>query len=99
MDADLAAFGIRPPERIEEDAQDEGEAFEVWPENWEIVQIFQLLDDAWRRNAYTGRTEGLRWEAAESVMRMMAVGDTKAVFLGLKLMSAAALPLLNRRAG
>lgn len=98
MDADLAAFGIRPPARLEEDGGEDDE-FEVWPENWETVQIFLLLDDAWRRNHYTGRVEGLRWETAESVMRMMGVGDPKGTFLGLKVMAAAAQPRLNRRGG
>lgn len=93
MADDLAAFGIAPPAQVDDDGDD----FEVWPENWETLHVFLLLDDAWRRNAYTGRVEGLRWETAESVMRMMAVADAKGTFLGLKVMAAAALPLLNRR--
>lgn len=94
MEADLAAFGIARPANVEEDGSDD---FEVLPENWETVQIFTLLDDSWRRNPYTGRVEGLRWETAESVIRMMGVADAKEMYLGLKVMAAAALPLLNRK--
>lgn len=95
VEADLAAFGIARPENVDEDGEDDG--FEVWPENWETVRLFALLDDAWQRNPYTGRVEGLRWETVESVMRMMGVVDQKEMYLGLKVMAAAAQSRLNRK--
>lgn len=95
VESDLAAFGIAPPERIEEESDDDW--FDVWPENWETVRLFALLDDSWRRNGISGRVEGMRWETAESVMRMMDVADMKETFLGLKVMAVAAMPLLNRK--
>lgn len=87
---DMAAFGVadfEPPEwMLEEQAPEE---FGVLPENWETVNVFLACSTQWTRLA-DGRPSMLRYEAVESVMRMMKV-DPADVFWRMRVMEQAAL--------
>ena len=64
-EADARAYvGAPPPPPAE---------FGVWPENWPAVQVFMAMQTQWRRNAMTGRREGLIYEALDRVMRWCGV--------------------------
>lgn len=80
----------------DEEVEDEGARYEVWPENWETVQAFLALSTQWRVNAFTGKFLGLIYSSVESTLRMMKIDNTPEVFHGLRVMEAAALEALNR---
>lgn len=73
----------------------------VWPENWMTIQVFVRLNTQWRRHldGMSGANIwiGLRYDAAEVVMRMLAIPrrEWPDTFERLTLLEATALPLLN----
>ncbi len=94
LEAALEAVG----DEIEEEAPED---FEVWPENWQTVEVFRAMQTQW---SVIGRMDavlfqGLRYEALEPVFRLLDVpkksrGD---VFFELRSMEHAALKILNSR--
>ncbi len=79
----------------EEDAET-GAGYEVFPDNWETVQVFLVLASQWRRDPMTGRLEGLNYPSVESAMRMMKIESTAEVFHGVRVMEFAAMRVLNK---
>ena len=100
MEADLDALGISRADIEPDEAEDEDEAFEVWPENWETVQVFVALGTCWRVDGFNGRWLGLDRTQIDSTLRLMRVpiARRREVFEDLLVMEAAALPVINRRA-
>lgn len=94
---DLAALGLRLDEDVEDD--DGADDFEVWPENWDAVQVFAAMAGHWRRDPLSGGYVGLDYPAVESVMRMLKVADTASTFRDLQTMERVALPVLRQLNG
>lgn len=72
--------------------------FEVWPENWQVVEVFYALTTQWRVSlGWRGKVyQGLDYTAVESVLRMLKVRNRAEVLSGLMVMEGAALKVLNR---
>ena len=93
-----------PPEVLEQlracmpDASDED--FEVWPENWECLNLFLALDGDW--NIAIGMSaavyQGLSTPAIESIFNIFKIAAKKRIeyLAKLKAMQHAALPFLNK---
>lgn len=88
---------------LEEDAEDEREedAFEVWPENVEAVELFCVLATQWRVvSGLAGeRFFGLDYAAVGAVMAMRNVKrrDQARLLSDIRVMEGAALRELNRK--
>jgi hypothetical protein len=63
--------------------------FEVWEENWEIVEMFLRLQTQWRVGM-NGRT-GLDYVAAEWLFRLFSVEKPSEMLEDLQVMEAAVL--------
>jgi hypothetical protein len=75
---------------------DEVDPYEVFPENWDAVRVFQALTSQWRRDSFTGIFEGLNYPSVESVLHMMKIENTADVFRDIRVMEFAARKELNR---
>jgi hypothetical protein len=62
----------------------------VWPENWPVLQLFLALQTQWRFTPM-GALQGLRYDAAEQVMRLRKVRKPRRLFGQLQEMEQAAL--------
>lgn len=75
------------------------EVFEVFPENKVITDVFEALESQWL--IVTGwlgvRYQGLNYVAAHCVLDMMGIdrAEWPTIFKGLRIMEAAARPVLN----
>ena len=104
MLADFEALGvtIEPGAfgEAEENASggpDGEEAFEVWAINWQAVTGFLTIETQWR---VTGTPVGLCWlgidyTAAAAALRGRSRRRFQALLADLRIMEAAALPILN----
>ena len=97
MLADFQALGvtIEPDAFGETEAQQE--AFEVWAINWQAVTGFLTIETQWR---VTGTPVGLCWlgidyTAAAAALRGRSQRRFQALLADLRIMEAAALPILN----
>ena len=79
-----------PDEVIQEliDEQANGD-FEVWPENWEYVEMFLRVGTQWRTGM--GGPTGLDYTAVLAVIGLYQAADQRAMFEALGVMEAAAL--------
>ena len=74
--------------------------FEVWPENWLIVEVFQAMDTQWR---WTGGMQsvqaGLDFGMLPVVYEGLQVPRKRRaeVFQGLKVMERAALEVMHNK--
>ena len=68
-----------------------GCSFAVWPENWPVLDLFLRLQTQWRTAPQTGRLQGLRYEAAERVMRLLRLRKKRRLFTHLQEMEHAVL--------
>lgn len=77
---------------------DAPEPVEVWPENWQAVEVFDALGTQWAV-APSGKAIGLRYEAMPLVMRIHAVApaDRRQVFEDVRVMENAVLTMINKR--
>jgi hypothetical protein len=77
---------------------DDPDEFEVWPENWPIVQAFLALSTQWNRAGMDGARCGLKYEAFPTVYEGLGIKKKKRpeVFRGLQTMEHAALQEMNR---
>lgn len=67
--------------------------FEVWDENWEIVEMFLRLQTQW--NVVMGGFTGMKYEVLRWLCDLYSVEDPKAMLEGIQVMEAAALQVLN----
>lgn len=69
--------------------------FEVWEENWEIVEMFLRMQTQWRVGM-SGVT-GLDYASLEWLCKLYSVKDPAFLFEGLQLMEVTALSCLNKK--
>lgn len=62
----------------------------VWPENWPVLQLFLRLQTQWRFTP-NGALQGLRYDAAAQVMRLLKLRKQRRLFEHLQEMEQAAL--------
>jgi hypothetical protein len=101
----LESFGIAP-EVIEQQVAAEVEAatFEVHPDNTQIVEVFLAFGTQWRLIGvgHGAVYQGLEYGSLQAILAGLGVArsvpDRREIFAGLRIMEAAALPLLNERA-
>lgn len=93
-EAARAWIAQQEPEDETDEAPDPGEApgqpFAVWPENAPVLELFLRLQTQWHL-APSGRLQGLRYDAAETVMRRLAMRRKRRLFTHLQDMEHAVL--------
>lgn len=98
----MAAIGL-VVEVGEEPEEAPEEAFDVWPENAEIVSLFRFLETQWHcvADRFGVLVVGLDYGVASRVMRDFGMKRKRreAMLKGLRAMEVAALPVLNERRG
>ena len=87
-DADAAALSIVMPEQPRHD-------FEVWEENWSVVEMFLRCQTQWRTTM--SGVLGLDYGAVAWLFKMYAVEDPRALLEDLQIMEAAAMMVINTR--
>jgi len=87
LDADAAAFNVT----IEEE---EPELFEVFPENWPVVQMFLRLQTQWRVGGMG--LIGLDYGVAQWLFSLYAVEDPTAMLEDLQVMEEAVLTAMSK---
>ena len=87
-DSDAAALGIVMPEQPSED-------FEVWEENWSVVEMFLRVQTQWRTTM--NGVLGLDYGAVAWLFMMYEVNDQRALLEDLQVMEAAAMVTINSR--
>lgn len=90
LDDDAATFGVI----IEE--EEKPEHFEVWPENWDAIDMWLRVQTQWRTS--TGGAIGLDYSVLAWFFKMYAVEDQRALLEDLQIMEGAALAVMNREA-
>lgn len=71
------------------------EHYEVWEENWPVVQMFLRLQTQWRTTM--AGVFGLDYNAVGWVLKLYKVEDQRSMLEDLQVMEAAALLKLNER--
>ncbi len=87
-EADAAALGIVMPEQPPED-------FEVWEENWPVVEMFLRAQTQWRTTM--NGLLGLDYGAVAWLLRLYEVTDQRALLEDLQVMEAAVLVVFQKR--
>jgi hypothetical protein len=87
-ESDAAALGIVMPELPPED-------FEVWEENWPVVEMFLRAQTQWRTTM--NGVLGLDYGAVAWLLRLYEVEDQRALLEDLQVMEAAAMMVINSR--
>ena len=87
-ESDAAALGIVMPELPPED-------FEVWEENWPVVEMFLRAQTQWRTTM--NGVLGLDYGAVAWLLRLYEVTDQRAFLEDLQVMEAAAMMVINSR--
>lgn len=79
VDAETARAWIASQEPMvdAEDAPDLQQPTEVWPCNWQVLQLFMRLQTQWHRDA-ADRPTGLRYEAVHARLLVMRGVDDDA---------------------
>lgn len=85
---DAAAFGLDLPE--EPSSTD----FEVWPENWEALEMFLRISTQWRTSM--GGPIGLDYGALEWLFRLYEVKEPRSLLEDLQVMEGAALTAMAK---
>lgn len=67
----------------------------VWPENHAVHRLFMGLQTQWHTNPLSGELQGLRYDAADVVLRRLALKKPGEVFEHLQEMERAALVALR----
>jgi hypothetical protein len=81
----------------------EAEPFAVWPDNADAVRLFCALATQWRVVVVAGLGggaaihTGLDYAALPPAARALGLRITEDLFGGVRVMEAAALPILNER--
>ena len=87
-ESDAAALGIVMPEQPSED-------FEVWEENWPVVEMFLRVQTQWRTTM--NGVLGLDYGAVAWLFMMYEVNDQRALLEDLQVMEGAAMVTINSR--
>lgn len=86
---DAAALGVI----LQSEPEKKQEHFEVWEENWPILEMFLRLD--WRFTM--GERTGLNYQTLEWLCRVFKVEDVPEMYDGLRSMELAALTTIAAR--
>jgi hypothetical protein len=78
-------------------ADDRDDNFEVFPENWEAVQMFVRCQTQWRIGM--AGPIGLDYGAVNWLLRLYEVEDHRSVLEDLQTMEAAVLVTMSKRTG
>jgi len=78
------------PEDDTEDGPNTSQPLVIWPENWPVLQLFMRLQTQWRFGG-EGKLLGLRYDAAEIVIRQMRMKKRRRLFDQLQEMEHEAL--------
>jgi len=78
-------------------ADDRDDNFEVFPENWEAVQMFVRCQTQWRIGM--AGPIGLDYGAVNWLLRLYEVEDHRSVLEDLQTMEAAVLMTMSKRSG
>lgn len=78
------------PEEEAEEGPDTAKPLVIWPENWPVLQLFMRLQTQWRFSG-EGKLQGLRYDAAEIVMRQLRMKKRRRLFDQLQEMEREAL--------
>jgi hypothetical protein len=81
-------LGIVMPEQRDEN-------FEVWEENWPVVEMFLRVQTQWRTTM--NGVLGLDYGAVAWLFMMYEVNDQRALLEDLQVMEAAAMVTINSR--
>ena len=93
---DLEAFGA-PPEIVElARAQNTQKTFEVWPENWQTLEIFTRMMTQWKSGPMGGFI-GMDYSALPFMFKLYLVEDQKECFESIQVMELAALEVFNEK--
>ena len=68
--------------------------FEVWEENWNVVELFLRVSTQWRTSI--GGVTGLDYSAVIAVINMYAYPEPCSVLEDLQVMEVAAMAELNK---
>jgi hypothetical protein len=82
----MEALGA-PPELVEKERrrQEEPAHFQVLPENWPAVELFQVVNTQWERTA-SGQPLDLNWQAVDVILRRLGLDPTPTDFRKLMIM-------------
>jgi hypothetical protein len=94
LDEDAALLGI--DSAVFAPVKEEDRDLEIWPENWEAVEVFVAMATQWRHSSLGG-VVGLDYVALNTVMGILAVRDVKDVFYCVRIMESEALTVINRQ--
>jgi hypothetical protein len=68
--------------------------FEVWAENWPVVELFLLVQTQWRTSV--GGITGLDYSAVCAVINMCSYSEPRSVLEDLQIMEVAAMAEMNK---
>lgn len=75
--------------------QDRSDDFEVWEENWPVLEMFLRCQTQWRTTM--SGVLGLDYAAVAWVLKLYEVEDQRALLEDLQVMEAAAMVTINSR--
>ena len=75
--------------------QDRSDDFEVWEENWPVLEMFLRCQTQWRTTM--SGVLGLDYAAVAWVLKLYEVEDQRALLEDLQVMEAAAMATINTR--
>lgn len=88
-----------PPEAVADAQREAAEDFEVWPENWDAVEIFRACDTQWNVLLGLGGLyyEGLDYERVAVVARdWMGLPLTRDLLARIRVLENEGKKILNR---
>ena len=75
--------------------QDRSDDFEVWEENWPVLEMFLRCQTQWRTTM--SGVLGLDYAAVAWVLKLYEVEDQRSMMEDLQVMEAAAMATINSR--
>lgn len=75
--------------------QDRSDDFEVWEENWPVLEMFLRCQTQWRTTM--SGVLGLDYAAVAWVLKLYEVEDQRSMLEDLQVMEAAAMATINSR--
>ena len=84
------------PEAIEDlQNRNRSKVFEVWEENWQVVEMFLRVQTQWR-STMSG-VIGLDYAAVQWLFKLYEVDDQRTLLEDLQVMEAAAMSAINSK--
>jgi hypothetical protein len=84
------------PEAIEDlQNRNQSKVFEVWEENWQVVEMFLRVQTQWR-STMSG-VIGLDYAAVQWLFKLYEVDDQRTLLEDLQVMEAAAMSAINSK--